>query len=131
MKRINFRVWSCYDRKYLPLAFEDSELYISPFGVIRYTNLKKDSPCLPQDELVVEIYTGLKDKGGNKIYEGDILRFDSDLYKGLVGEVVFREDYGYFACRIKEGGKWSFNSIESFELIGNIHTDYNLLEIER
>ena len=60
--KLDFRVWSYYDKKYLPPEFKGSEIYINAFGHIGYTNPKNDNPCLPQDELEIELFTGFKDK---------------------------------------------------------------------
>lgn len=129
VKEFDFRVWDISKKIY----YKDLELSMTPsdknafginLGIIFARNLK--SASMLSDNCEIELYTGLRDKNNAKIYEGDILRFDSYTHIGLVGAVVFNKRFGCFACRIKDAVN-GFNIIESFELIDNIHKDSNLL----
>ena len=80
-------------------------------------------------------YTGLKDRNGTKIFEGDIVEF-TDKYTRKKGraEIVFEAfKWKYSGCYY--GGNpivWlciDDGSIE-FEIIGNIHDNPELLEVE-
>ena len=78
-------------------------------------------------------YTGLTDKNGKKIFEGDIVEFTDIGEKGRA-EIVFEAfKWKYSGCYY--GGNpmvWLCIDDESveFEIIGNIHDNPELLEVE-
>ena len=78
-------------------------------------------------------FTGLTDKNGNRIFEGDIIEAHFDeLFPDLATTlIVVWSDYGWFG-RDMEGNvdslecKWVS---DFFEIIGNIHDNPELLEV--
>lgn len=73
-------------------------------------------------------YTGLTDKNGKKIFEGDIVK-----YGDTINKVVFEQRNGtaYFGVVMDDTETWSFchlTSAEGMEVIGNIHDNPELLE---
>lgn len=73
-------------------------------------------------------YTGLKDRQGVEIYEGDVLDYDNGI--GIKGIVKWYKDG--FAIRILGAGDASnkslYQSTEDIEVIGNIHENPELLK---
>ena len=67
-------------------------------------------------------FTGLKDKNGQDIYEADVL--NSNYFKNA--QVVFWRSGWHL--RTEKDTHYSFDtSMHSFEIIGNIHENSNLL----
>ena len=77
-------------------------------------------------------YTGLKDKNGKKIFEGDIVKDDYCIY-----EVVY-DGNGYYVkvarllkeCGTDKGLLYDLSDYKDLEIIGNIWDNPELLEEE-
>lgn len=123
MREIKFRSWDCYNLKML----ENNEPLISnriiplclSVGVMHY----KDSPP-SQREYILMQYTGLKDKNGKDIYEGDIVE---DVSKGLIGEVSFYEGSFVRGDALCVNSLINDNAPKFLQVLGNIYENPELL----
>ena len=113
MKELKFRAWD--GKKMIDDVVPSSETSI--IELFEYEHQVTEVEA-------VEQYTGLKDKNGKEIYEGDIMIFDACLYK-----VVWNEEYAGFDYEtIGEWGVTSTNVFNEGAVIGNIHENPDLLE---
>ena len=90
---------------------------------------KEDIESIDVDPDTVGQYTGLTDKNGTKMFEGDIVKF---IYrnKKMTGNIIW--EYGRFAI-YNTGVGYSITNLvlngnDSIELLGNIHDNPELLE---
>lgn len=72
--------------------------------------------------------TGLQDKNGKRIFDGDITGHRSNYSGNMVIAVVKYEDGCFLAMTDRNSG---FNLSDKIEVIGNIHDNIEVLEEER
>lgn len=127
--RFKFRVWDKQDECYAYSNNSDVNIYIETDGELTYgvyNNDYEDMNYIPESEVIIEQCTGLKDKNGDMIYEGDIVEFDGDFH----GDIAWDEDAGCWAIRTTENTIYTFDNLYGYELevVGNIHENKELLD---
>ena len=122
-----FRAWDKHSQK----MFANDELII--WNSFIYANDGKKLSCdylkgWSIDEEYLMQSAGLFDKNGKEIFEGDIVRFFDSLYT-----VFYDIEEGSYRLKPHDD-RWvvdymsNFSSEESFEIIGNIYENKELLE---
>lgn len=126
-REIKFRVWDAVAKRYVDL----STLTITYDGKLTaVTTSEIMNPVLNQKNYIVEQYTGLKDKNGKEICEGDIFR---NTINGGTWRVYWNEkdsafwvDSGVDGCNLgdfdwdRNNRKYGFVE-KNCEVIGNVH----------
>lgn len=159
-REIKFRVWVKDEKKYIPNFVEDNDAgdgygpleydvyYVAPEtgAIVKHHSYREFGDWMysveatnASREVEIEQYTGLKDKNGKEIYEGDIITEtidDGDNKIIQIYEVYWDEDMLNFGIRGTKGFNynlhdelWETNA--SREVLGTIHENPELLEGEK
>lgn len=122
---LKYKVWSKNKQTFLKDAFisQCGELYIIFYHRIVHLNV--------QDHKILR-YTGLHDKKGSEIYEGDVVKIKDDLYRvGWNG--CFSSFYMKNLDKDKQNNDLYFlnRDYKKAEIIGNIYENEEFLKNEQ
>jgi uncharacterized phage protein (TIGR01671 family) len=124
MREINFRAWDDKNKKMLHNVATGTQTLFGDAG---------EGKAELQDCYLMQ-YTGLKDKNGKEIYEGDVVEFHNIDTSVPVHRlpVVWRDDAAGFVCsndKVSRGVDMAagYDTIHG-EVIGNIYENPNLLD---
>jgi uncharacterized phage protein (TIGR01671 family) len=127
---IKFRAWDKEGKYWIPAE----DILISANGVVsidmhNYGELKEYS----SDEIILTQFTGVLDKNGKEIWEGDVCKVQiwyGELYSIAKLPIIFRN--GIFGYELYEGsGDWEMMTLDGHEeIIGNRFEHPHLLEGE-
>lgn len=150
MRELKFRIWNNNHNEFIRPDYGLIGFCYPLDGRIAVLTSNGD----PIEDCDIEQYTGLKDKNGKEIYEGDILEFDKDFDDTARRYVPYFDEkltaFGFkiydYQDYISESGSEEFESemsligeMENYEreeiilytehisIIGNIHENHELL----
>lgn len=119
---MKYRVWDTVLNEW----YKSDQLVLRPSGEVTDGSMTLKMP--------VEFSTGLKDDGGEEIFEGDILRWseyqgweDGRTFYGIYVVVWDEDKAGFILNDPHNNENWPIDEMEFDSIIGNIHENPKML----
>ncbi|EKZ5139155.1 hypothetical protein QMH00_000054 [Listeria monocytogenes] len=116
-----------YGKLLAPLASGNAYIAYDVNEVRSFVYISRSEKVDPE---TVGQYTGLKDKNGKKIFEGDIVncKFFDRMVGDIAGVINFI-DCVWAVSDFKNKRLYQLIDVDNIEIIGNIHENLDLLEV--
>lgn len=124
MRELKFRIWNNEEK----IMIENKDIYAIDFrSDIYFSSVMVDDFILNEDDYKLMQYTGVKDKNGKEIYEGDIVQIyytEHDKFGSGKYTVMYTEDAewaldDYYLLSVK---------YRYCKVIGNVYENKDLLK---
>ena len=134
MREIKFRAWDKENKERLivrAVSFESFKNKQKIVAIIcEHEDGREKSPMTDEqvehfkdvEKFELMQFTGLKDKNGKEIYEGDILKCTTTNNHGFIDEVIFE------SLTFCLSGDFVFDELKEFEVVGNKFENPELLK---
>lgn len=121
-----FRAW---DGGSLCRMYSPSEVMVGDSGIWIFDEDSEGNEWIVNNDLTLMQSTGLIDKTGKEIFEGDVLGTKDGLLNGVVN---FNTDLGMWTNSLIRYNNFErlCNIADSREIIGNIYSNPELLEVK-
>ncbi len=124
MRDVKYKVWDVKNNEFI-----DKLTALYQNGTLVIYNPLTSSYFEPiQEDYDVIFYTGLKDKNGKEIYEGDIMIYPDEPKPRNIYQIIF--DGGCFVANCRVGSYFKYMRefiLDTIEIIGNIYENKELL----
>lgn len=127
MREIKFRAFDVRTNKMWNHVMSLTRPEQTNITLVRET-LDGDTEGLPTTSLYIMQFTGLRDKNGVEVYEGDLI--EGDLFDHRLptrGEVVYDNEHGCYANK-NLAGLTPLSSIDKIEVVDNIYESPELIQ---